>query len=728
MLYAKSEPKQSIKEHTQQLLENMQILKKLYEEDILKNKYFKKEFWELLQIICRYHDIGKVYIPFQNMILEKLGQEKIQTKFSYSNIKHEQISPLFVPVEDFTRNQKKLIYQSIYYHHEREQDEVSKELVEEIIKKDILPRLDEIEIETDCKINKELKSTYLGYVGNRKRISEFSDLYIEYCLLKGLLHRLDYSSSAGIKIEDDTKDNLSEYTKQFIIKEHHNLNELQEFCSDNQSNNILVIGSTGIGKTEAATIWSGNSKTFFTLPIRVSINAIYDRIKNLINYKHVGLLHSSALEYLERNELEFQYENYEQSKNLYQKVTTCTIDQIFPFVFKYKGYEKIYATLSYSKIIVDEIQAYSPEITAILLKGIQMINNIGGRFMIMTATLPGIYKEELQNMGIKFKYNKFLKNIERHRINIKNDEIQEDYENILERAKYSKVLIILNTINKANELYNKLIEKGAKNIQLLHSRFIQQDRNKKENEIKQFSKDRNLKGIWITTQIVEASLDIDFDYLYTEMSTLDSLFQRLGRCYRNREYLEKQPNIFVYTKNTSGIKYVYDEDIYEKSLELLKEYDNEILTENIKVDLVDKLYSKEMISNTKFYKKFKTGLEILENISQYDINKSEAQKLLRKIENITVIPKDIYDSNLDLFSVYESATRKNNYEEINNIKRKISYLTTTISESQANKVKDYITDNPYGIKDIKIINLKYDENIGLKLERDIEYELNDKFI
>ena len=64
---------------------------------------------------------------------------------------------------------------------------------------------------------------------------------------------------------------------------------------------------------------------------------------------------------------------------LYEKITTCTIDQIFPFVFKYRGYEKIYATLSYSKTVIDEIQAYSPEIVAVILKGLQMINNLNGK-------------------------------------------------------------------------------------------------------------------------------------------------------------------------------------------------------------------------------------------------------------------------------------------------------------------------------------------------------------
>ena len=85
-------------------------------------------------------------------------------------------------------------------------------------------------------------------------------------------------------------------------------------------------------------------------------------------------------------------------------------------------------------------------------------------------------------------------------------------------------------------LEDELQELKVENINLLHSRFIYNDRSAKEFKIKKFSENRKENGIWITTQIVEASLDIDFDYLYTEMSTLDSLFQRLGRCYRSREY------------------------------------------------------------------------------------------------------------------------------------------------------------------------------------------------
>mgnify|MGYP000236614459 FL=1 len=555
MLYAKSDPPESINEHTEKLLRNLKILRNVYEKIVDKNPNVDERLWNLLEIACVYHDIGKVYSPFQNIILEKLGKEKLYTTFDYESIKHEQLSPMFIPTDDLNYTEKKLIYQAIYYHHCRVHKKVNSNLVEKIIKEDILPRYDNIRSEIKYKLKDDLDCNYLGYVMGRNKIDEESEVYIKYCLLKGLLHRLDHSSSADVLVENKTEQSLGECTENSLkFKGYNGKNELQKFCKDNISNNILVIGSTGIGKTEAATIWSDIGKTFFTLPIRTSINAIYDRIKFDIGYKDVGLLHSSAVDYLEEKEDKFDYHLYEQTKNLGNRVIVCTIDQIFPFVFRYNGYEKIYATLAFSKVIIDEIQAYSPEITAIILKGIKMINDIGGKFMIMTATLPRIYKDELEKMGIKFKFGEFLKPIMRHKLSINDNSLDNDIENIINKASGSKVLVILNKIDKANELYLKIKEKNIENVNVLHSRFMKNDRSNKENSIINFSKEREKTGIWITTQIVEASLDIDFDYLFTEMSTLDSLFQRCGRCYRSRKYEKNEPNIYVYNKNVSGIR------------------------------------------------------------------------------------------------------------------------------------------------------------------------------
>lgn len=723
--YAKSDPVETIKEHTDKLLENLNVLKEVYGDKIAKSIEMPEDrFWHLMQIICKYHDAGKVFTGFQNVIRNKIGEPLIKTRFNNLEIKHEQISPAMVPYKEYCLNpdERKLVYQAIYYHHERKDTFLDRKLLNEIIEEEIKPNIQNIQNELQIKID-EVKITYLNFVDERARIVEGDALYKEYCLMKGLLNRLDHSSSAGLFVEDKTDDNLAEFVEQFMKNNDYKLNDLQSFAKEKCLDNVIVVGSTGMGKTEGALLWSGSDKTFFTLPLRISINAIYDRIKEIICYQHVGLLHATAFEHLNETNESGQLVNIEQSRSLCEKVTACTIDQLFPFVFKYRGYEKIYATLGYSKVIIDEIQAYSPEIVAVILKGLQMINSIGGQFMVMTATLPRIYKEKLQEMGVSFEYNEFVKDTKRHRIKLMDKAIDEDIEELKFDAESKKVLVIVNTVNKAIALYKKLKNIGTQNVNVLHSRFIQSDRNKKEKDIKSFSKS-GATGIWITTQIVEASLDIDFDMLYTEMSTLDSLFQRLGRCFRSREYLENIPNVKIYEREVSGIGYIYDKEIHEKSVMLLQDYDEKILEEKTKISLVDKLYSKEYLQGTEFYKKFEDSFRVLNNVVDYDTSKKEAQHILRNIDNIEVIPKIVYDNNLNLFDEYEKTI---NFYEKYELKKKIDSLFISINSSNKYRLKDVIVKCPY-IEGKYIIYTDYNGDTGLSLTFDEEYLIDSRLL
>lgn len=730
--YAKSNPVQSIKEHTDKLLDNLKILKNTYEDRINHAvKMPSKRFWELLEITCEYHDVGKVFSGFQNEIRKDIGEELIATKYNNKDIRHEQLSPAFIPYENYsmTNAERKLVVQSVFFHHERNEFlDISTEYLQEILENDIMPNYESIKTELDIALPEKLTTRYLNLINNRARIVEGDELYNDYCLIKGLLHRLDHCSSANVEIEDETNEEILNFVETFMKNKKYELNELQKYAKENQNENLVVVASTGMGKTEAALLWSKADKTFFTLPLRISINAIYERIEDLIGYKHTGLLHSTAGEFIsQRENKEIQdLEKIKHSKNLYEKVTTCTIDQIFPFVFKYKGYEKIYATLGYSKIVIDEIQAYSPEIVAIILKGLQMINSLGGKFMIMTATLPRIYKEKLEQMRIEFQYNEFKKENNRHIVKVENKLLNDDIEEIKEKAKSKKILVIVNTINKALEIYSQLKAIDAENINLLHSRFIQEDRLEKEKSIKVFSTQEDEKGIWITTQIVEASIDIDFDMLYTEMSTLDSLFQRMGRCYRNREYHNNSANIKVYTKESSGVKYVYDEEIHNKSIDMLQSFNDTLITEDDKIRLVDELYSKETLQGTKFYDTFLKAFRYLDNITDYDNTKAEAQQILRKIESVNVIPKSIYEENLELFKAYE---QQKNLKEKYEIKREIDKLFISISlgSLKSKKLESYITLCPYiNDKNKYIIDTKYNKEIGLLLEADEEYAINSR--
>ena len=194
---------------------------------------------------------------------------------------------------------------------------------------------------------------------------------------------------------------------------------------------------------------------------------------------------------------------------------------------------------------------------------------------------------------------------------------------------------------------------GIANINLIHSRFINSDRKKKDKEIFEFASSTE-SGIWIGTQVIEASLDIDFDVLITELSDLNGLFQRLGRCYRKREFDQKtgEYNCFVFSKKCSGTFGEYsivDKEIHIKSKDALNEVDR-LLSENHKISLIEKTYSYESLKNTKYFETIEKTINFLENLlSEYSMTGREAQKKLRNIFNEDIIPLKIFEENKDEF-------------------------------------------------------------------------------
>ena len=202
-----------------------------------------------------------------------------------------------------------------------------------------------------------------------------------------------------------------------------------------------------------------------------------------------------------------------------------------------------------------------------------------------------------------------------------------------------------------------------------------------ERAIQTFNKEEKRPGIWITTQLVEASLDIDFDELHTELSVLDSFFQRLGRCYRKRMLDHDRPNVYVYTdlNHISGIgtNNVYDRSLVEKGLALLEEYDGAILDESTKVEMVHKLYDRNYLEGTDFLKRFDEAMDFFHNMDAYKLTEKEAQQKLRKIQNLTVIPRNLFDEWVDQVEKYRVASRS----EKKSIRREIERKTISIPRS-----------------------------------------------
>jgi CRISPR-associated endonuclease/helicase Cas3 len=99
--------------------------------------------------------------------------------------------------------------------------------------------------------------------------------------------------------------------------------------------------------------------------------------------------------------------------------------------------------------------------------------------------------------------------------------------------------IIVNTVKRAQELAEKLAERyGEDMVELLHSSFLATERVRKEAKLmhmlgKGKEAERPVKKIVVGTQVIEQSLDIDFDLMISELAPVDLLIQRLGRLHRH---------------------------------------------------------------------------------------------------------------------------------------------------------------------------------------------------
>lgn len=652
---------ESIRSHTDKLLAAINCLQCQY------GQYFTNEIIQAIFTACEYHDYGKVLYTFQKSV----GNTRIQKQKGCSdfNIPHGYVSPAFIPIrqleQKFGRELTSLIVTAVYYHHVRSAT--------------VTPTDIKAVIDTDLKVrypDVSLSLRYFNYLLSDETLS--IDTWVSYAILIGLLNRADYYASntdehkLPFEIERRSENGmLSECVTGWFYKNNKPLRNIQTYSKEHSGTNIIVCASTGIGKTEAALLWSGDSKLFYTLPLRTSINVMYERIKSKYGYdRHkVALLHSDALSYLLNNadENTDTFAAHAASQLLSYPVTVCTVDQLFTFVYRCRGSEMLLATLKYSKIVIDEIQSYSSNVLAKLIYGLYVITKAGGQFAIITATLPAVLLHFIEQYQIPHaEPQTYLSNdLIRHRIHIDNQQ-DFDYVHILKSAATMKVLIICNTVRRAIEVYNNLKD-SHDYVKLLHSKFIKRHRGLLEDEIIRFDADRTGAGIWISTQIIEASLDIDFDVLYTEMCTADSLLQRMGRCYRQRNYADNiDANVYIINnKHCNGYGTVYEcTELYDRAIDMLMPYQDQLFTEANKMQYINDVYNTDEIKNTSYYQQLKAELQKLDSLRAFMITKEEAVQSFRNIETISVIPKAIYnDSSAEFNKQVTVLAKKSSYAE-----------------------------------------------------------------
>lgn len=747
-IYAKSEPienPETLLQHTKTLLKEFDSFKQLYRDRILSllPEKYREMFWQLLELVILYHDLGKIHTPFQTRIRASINFKRkkynlpLLSDIPHSDIEevpHNLLSPAFLKdvVKQYPEEIRPVVYQVVAYHHDNEREEYfvvdrdNWEKIVNVIEKDINPnvsRLANLQNELKISIPQDLSGVYKIF----PRISKSDNsLYGLYLFLKGLLHRIDHSASAHLDIErNPISQSEGKITSHFTSKNILNIWQKPE-AINLADKNVILVASTGIGKTEYALYWLGDNKGFYVLPMRTSVTAMYERIQEIFSKEkeNIGLLHSDAyfypLERKEAKELDIADSNSESfsvslaqfyaARQLSMPLTISTADQLFPAVFKYGGYEKIYATLGYSKVIIDEIQSYDPQIAAIILQGLKEISEIGGHFCVVTATLSPFYKEyllkEIPNIIVP---SPQILNVAKHKVKMLDVEKLQDCipEFVREYDRYKRVLVVVNTVKRAQELYDLIIKEKKIPVYLLHAAFTYEDRRQRE---KMLLSKNPPEGIWIATQLVEVSLNIDFPVIFTEIASLDVLIQRMGRILRDIKTegfkYNGKPNVWVIPEHlSSGIGYIYDSTLVSTTKEIITSHDGLLWSEHFKQEMMGILFSKK---NTRYLDKFKKSLDILESGMTSCVTRKDAHDLFRPMANITVLPTEVYQKNSNSIDIaLEKIKKPKNKEE------KISALYTLKKYSISvpyYKVKNNLSS--YG-QNIFLTDLKYSDKKGL---------------
>lgn len=608
--------------------------------------YSVDEFEKNTYLAVAMHDLGKLTNNFQSQMISLINNEKANRKEYF---RHELVSVIYMiyATQKYIKENNYVFpyqYYAVLSHHkridskftqfEREKNKIEKwpGLTEETYKYgiDLVKRLSGLEIDLVENLN--------WFKFSQKSIWKFFDRYATeseiiklglnkgnmrtvYSLCKGILQYCDWIASADKDplVQDITVEELVDKIKLKVEKNGKEYRELpfHEKCKRTKGD-VIAIAPTGSGKTEASLLWAlqfKKAKIIFLMPTMTTSNSIFERLsKNYFSEEICGLAHSNSDLFYELNDEYTGKGRFDllQNKVFIPPVMVSTVDQLLTSGFNIGHWAlKEYALLG-SSIIIDEIQAYDTFTLALITETVKKIKRLGGNIMVMSATLPDFllkHFKDLLNVEEPIVAEELMsrRNNKWRFIDKPLEEIIDIIEAYVDRDK--KVAIIVNNVETAKDLYNQL-SKHYKAI-CLHSEFTMKDRIEKEkllNESREYE-------IVISTQVIEVSLDVSFNVIFSECAPIDSLVQRAGRCNRHGEYSDAEFIVFNYSD--ISMKYVYKDysDILLKTKEVV-------------------MNNQELLSE---YEIFKMVNEVYRDYNIYDKNYNRGATLYNQIENENII-------------------------------------------------------------------------------------------
>ena len=278
-IYAKSKPPETIEEHNRKLLENYEKLKHFLVPEKIK------KFDAVIRKILYYHDLGKLNHKFQN----KLGLSSrtiISELKDVPEIPHEWLSLAFISKEDkkLFRNLNTdgvrfadLVQYCIAFHHTRTKS-FNKNALEMSIRYDLEKNKGVLGVDYPLNFDYDILKDIKQRIDSQTNFKNYFELLV---FLKGILHKCDYTASADIEPEKIYNGNYEADFNKWLSQQGWQLKPFQYDAKKLSKKNIVLIASTGSGKTEYSMNWINGQKAFYLLGLRTAVNEMHRRFKNI---------------------------------------------------------------------------------------------------------------------------------------------------------------------------------------------------------------------------------------------------------------------------------------------------------------------------------------------------------------------------------------------------------------------------------------------------------------